>query len=246
MFDDQSSDNTNPSSGDQTGVPISPVVTPPPITPLATTVTPVTAQPATPPPVDGMVPHTKELGMAAEPQAPGEGFAAWQQTAGVAPATSAPLVNGEDQLSDLFKRETLGIGQKVAIVIATIAVLGVLIGGGIWLYYELDPFGEIVPEIKNDSLNSLDQLRGEDGINTNETKETTEEGIRESTNENINQSDTVVNEIPLQKRDTDGDGLLDIDETKRRTDPELADTDGDGYNDKSEIDNGYDPLDPEA
>jgi len=45
--------------------------------------------------------------------------------------------------------------------------------------------------------------------------------------------------------DTDGDGLLDDDETNNTgTDPNNPDTDGDGYNDGGEVNIGSDPLDP--
>jgi hypothetical protein len=47
--------------------------------------------------------------------------------------------------------------------------------------------------------------------------------------------------------DTDGDSLSDADETDTyRTDPLKADTDGDGYVDGLEVQNGYDPLKPNA
>lgn len=46
-------------------------------------------------------------------------------------------------------------------------------------------------------------------------------------------------------QDTDGDGLLDDDETNNTgTDPNNPDTDGDGYNDGGEVNIGSDPLDP--
>jgi len=42
--------------------------------------------------------------------------------------------------------------------------------------------------------------------------------------------------------DTDGDGLLDVNEENWGTDPNNVDTDGDGYNDMTEIYGGYNPL----
>ncbi len=42
--------------------------------------------------------------------------------------------------------------------------------------------------------------------------------------------------------DTDGDGLLDVNEAKWGTDPNKFDTDGDGYGDMTEIVGGYNPL----
>ncbi|MEZ4265923.1 MAG: tandem-95 repeat protein [Myxococcota bacterium] len=46
--------------------------------------------------------------------------------------------------------------------------------------------------------------------------------------------------------DTDGDGLNDLDEARRGTDPKLPDTDGDGLNDKQEVEGvqGWAPTDP--
>ncbi len=44
--------------------------------------------------------------------------------------------------------------------------------------------------------------------------------------------------------DTDGDGLIDQQETLLGTDKNKIDTDGDGYSDKQEIDGGYNPLGP--
>lgn len=45
--------------------------------------------------------------------------------------------------------------------------------------------------------------------------------------------------------DSDSDGLNDLLELRFKSDIKVADTDGDGYNDKQEIDNGYDPTNPE-
>ena len=46
--------------------------------------------------------------------------------------------------------------------------------------------------------------------------------------------------------DSDGDGIINIDEYTYNTDPNKADSDGDGYTDKEEIDKGTDPLDPKS
>lgn len=42
--------------------------------------------------------------------------------------------------------------------------------------------------------------------------------------------------------DSDGDSILDGDETKYGTDPKKPDSDGDGYKDADEIKNGYNPI----
>lgn len=43
------------------------------------------------------------------------------------------------------------------------------------------------------------------------------------------------NEAPVEQRDTDGDGLLDVDESQFGTDPEDNDTDDDGLTDRQEV-----------
>ncbi len=47
---------------------------------------------------------------------------------------------------------------------------------------------------------------------------------------------------PTPEQDTDGDGLCDLDETERRTDPLSADTDADGFSDYVESVTGSDPF----
>ena len=48
--------------------------------------------------------------------------------------------------------------------------------------------------------------------------------------------------VPGEK-DTDGDGLSDLQEVGFRTDPHNRDTDGDGFDDRDEMINGYSPID---
>jgi len=45
--------------------------------------------------------------------------------------------------------------------------------------------------------------------------------------------------------DPDGDGLTNLEEYKHKTDPNNRDTDGDGFSDGYEVENGFDPTDPE-
>lgn len=47
---------------------------------------------------------------------------------------------------------------------------------------------------------------------------------------------------PIAGKDSDGDGLSDIEERNYGTNPNSKDTDGDGYGDGEEIENGYSPL----
>ena len=51
--------------------------------------------------------------------------------------------------------------------------------------------------------------------------------------------------VKLSDNDYDGDGLSDRMELNFRTDLTRGDSDGDGFSDGEEIENGYDPLDPE-
>ena len=46
--------------------------------------------------------------------------------------------------------------------------------------------------------------------------------------------------------DSDGDGLINLQEFQHGTDPYLSDTDGDGTTDDIEVANGTDPLNPES
>jgi hypothetical protein len=57
-------------------------------------------------------------------------------------------------------------------------------------------------------------------------------------------SQSASNAAKITKQDSDGDGLLDWEETIYKTDPNNPDTDGDGYFDGEEIASGYDPLKP--
>lgn len=45
-------------------------------------------------------------------------------------------------------------------------------------------------------------------------------------------------------RDSDGDGLIDTEESRYGTDPTDADSDGDGFSDGTEVGNGYNPNGP--
>jgi hypothetical protein len=69
-------------------------------------------------------------------------------------------------------------------------------------------------------------------------------GLRNA--ESLASAGNVFDEYDAATRDSDGDGLTDLEEQKWGTDPFNKDTDGDGYTDKEEIDAGYDPLSPAA
>lgn len=54
-------------------------------------------------------------------------------------------------------------------------------------------------------------------------------------------TDQCVSNLTAKKIDTDGDGLLDVNEKRYGTNPKKFDTDRDGYGDNEEIINGYNP-----
>lgn len=123
----------------------------------------------------------------------------------------------DEEMSDMFRRETLSPLQRSVMFGVIIVVIGIFVAGGIWVYRILDPFDG--------------SLSGDTDITTNP-------------NANTQLNEGVI--VPLHELDTDEDGLLDINEVKYGTDPQNADTDGDGYTDGSEVDGGYDPLNPEG
>lgn len=51
--------------------------------------------------------------------------------------------------------------------------------------------------------------------------------------------------LKLEDSDVDNDGLSDRMELNFGTNPTVADTDGDGYNDGIEVENAFDPMDPD-
>ncbi len=221
MFDDvpQSSATNQPPVSPPNDGPPSPVI--PSITPPQ----PGQSTPSGPP----YQPRTEPVGSESTTQQ----ASVQQQSAGVLPKTYA----ADQEMVDMFKRESLSSTQKIVLIIITVIVVGALIGGGVWLFFLLDPF----------SNQPVENTNAVENVNTLES------------NENINQ--------PVDSGDADGDGLKDVDEKKRGTDPNnpdtdgdgltdyeeieiyatkplITDTDGDGYADGSEIDNGYDPNGP--
>ncbi len=69
---------------------------------------------------------------------------------------------------------------------------------------------------------------------------------KEQTRENVSQKSEPVAPQPAERientSDQDSDGLLDIEETRRGTDPKKGDTDGDGFSDGDEVRSGFNPL----
>ena len=124
----------------------------------------------------------------------------------------------DQEMADMFKRETLSPLQRILMMVVILVIVGLFVGGGIWLYSVLDPFSS---EVNTDS-----------GVGSEQSDATGDESV------------VADPDVPLHELDTDGDGLRDIDEKKYGTDIDVIDTDGDGHSDSSEVNNGYDPLDP--
>lgn len=146
------------------------------------------------------------------------------------PPTAAVLA---DQAAlELFKRTSLTNQQKIILVVVTIVVLSALIGGGIWIYYTLDP-------AKN--LNAASNVTNNENTNlTNvplQELDTDKDGVRDIDEKRYN--------TDINLSDTDADGLNDYLEIfQYKTNPTVTDSDGDGYLDGNEVDNGYDPNGP--
>lgn len=125
-----------------------------------------------------------------------------------------PTLTPEDH-ETLFGRERLTKTHKIIIAIVTIVVLGVLIGGGAWMYFSLIAPSTTPPTDTSNTVN-----------NSTPTPNVTPPV------QNSNAS-TV---------DTDNDGLTDDAERRLGTNPRNPDTDGDSYTDGDEVENGYSPL----
>lgn len=142
------------------------------------------------------------------------------------PAPVAAHVFVDKAQAELFKRTSLTIVQKIGLVVLTIAVLGALVGGGIWLYFKLQPFSDTTSsQNNNNAVNSNVPLQELDSDR---------DGLRDIDERRYG--------TDPNKADTDDDGLTDYQEvTIYKTNPLKADTDGDGYTDSEEVTNGYDP-----
>ncbi|MDP3971209.1 MAG: hypothetical protein Q8P90_06005 [bacterium] len=249
MFEDAS-------DGGQSGGPVPPTTQPPPTTPQQ----PAVAQPLSPPGQAAYMPP-QSLGpqppptTPQHPSKPSTGFAGLNNDAGASISPPGTFEQPDQAVSDMFKRETLSATQKLIMLFVVLIVVGLLVGGGIWLYLSLDPFSNGTTTTTTEENIKEEQKDEEAVIEENTTEETP-----------VSEDDTTtdVTNVPLHERDTDGDGLRDIDEKKygtdenvpdtdgdgitdydevktHKTDPLKVDTDGDGHEDGSEINNGYDP-----
>lgn len=160
------------------------------------------------------------------------------------PATAIPNTYADDdvEMLEMFKRETLSPVQKTILVVVTILVIAALIGGGIGLYFWLDPFSaeEDVQSNENQNSNAVENvIENVNNVNTVPVTEqdTDGDGIKDATEKKYG--------TDPGKTDTDGDELSDYDEIEvYKTKPLIQDTDGDTYVDGNEVKNGYDPNGP--
>lgn len=147
----------------------------------------------------------------------------------VTPQPDAALVADQAAI-ELFKRTGLSGQQKIILVVITIVVLSGLIGGGIWIYFTVDPVAK--PATNNANAN-------ETNVSNVPLQEldTDKDGVRDIDEKRYN--------TDINLSDTDADGLSDYLEINQyKTNPTISDTDGDSYLDGNEVDNGYDPNGP--
>ncbi len=111
----------------------------------------------------------------------------------------------------------VGSKKRWGVILASVAGF-LVIGGGTAAFLI---FGQ---EAKNSTINAL-QVVNTKAANVNTTS------VFADSNANTN-----------AVLDTDQDGLSDVEETSRGTDPKKADSDGDGFTDGVEVRGGYNPL----
>ena len=98
-------------------------------------------------------------------------------------------------------------GNIVKIALATIVVVGAMVGGIVWLRSR--DVGEVLPSVASSSVPAP------------------------QTNQAVTPP-TPIRAVAFPK-ETDGDGIADEEEVRLGTNPQLADTDGDGANDGEEV-----------
>lgn len=174
-------------------------------------------------PVQPAVPTPSKSAVPGQPNAP-------QAMPGAAvPPPSAALMADEAAI-ELFKRTGLSPRQKIILVVVTILVLSALIGGGIWIYFTVDPVAKSITNVNDTNNTNLSNVPLQE-------LDTDKDGVRDIDEKRYS--------TDINLSDTDADGLSDYLEIfQYKTDPIVADTDGDTYLDGNEVDNGYDPNGP--
>ena len=181
-----------------------------------------------PPPIPGSVPKPAEAMLdASQPSAASAEPAAAPAESITSSAFDIPTesnalpnsgVRSRDQQIQLdqqqmssFQRATLSPVQKGLLFLVVGSIITCFLGIGVWLFVVLIGEG--------------------DSAQTDEGAEIILDGDTEQE----------ASEMPSHLRDTDGDGLKDIDEVKYGTDSTVVDTDGDGFTDGEEVAGGYNP-----
>lgn len=163
--------------------------------------------------------------------------------------------------TDNVMSEPMG-GRKVLYTLIIIVSLGILGGGGTWIYFSFINPGPstTVPLIDKEvtkiplSPNDNPEIPAptQPTVVAPPTNSTTSddrilfgEPILDTDDDSLDDSMEKKLGTDMLKWDTDADGLSDGDEVLTwKTDPLKADTDGDTYSDSAEIKNGYNPKGP--
>jgi hypothetical protein len=170
------------------------------------------------------------------------------------PAPLQPKI--QDNQGD-FNNDNLGISDSVNNIKkfftlgAIFIVLALIIVGGFWLVNKFLPKSGII--INEEISEEGDVVQNEEGDNNNNIEnnnveisdevEIIEDDINKDTDQD-GLTDIEEKELGLnfEKVDSDEDGLFDREEVKiYRTDPLNKDSDGDGYTDGAEVKGGYNP-----
>lgn len=186
-----------------------------------------------------------------------------------APSQSSSLENNDATIppaygarpADNVMSEPMG-GRKVLYTLIIIVSLGILGGGGTWIYFSFINPGPstTVPLIDKEvtkiplSPNDNPEIPAptQPTVVAPPTNSTTSddrilfgEPILDTDDDSLDDSMEKKLGTDMLKWDTDADGLSDGDEVLTwKTDPLKADTDGDTYSDSAEIKNGYNPKGP--
>ncbi len=165
-------------------------------------------------------------------------------------------------LNDNFGKGSVLIKNKKFFIIGLIALVIIVLATGGWFAY-----AKFFKKSAGVNINATNT--SQNNINTNENVNTNELNINSPVNSNVNQNvnQEIVSPKPAENVDSDNDGLIDEEEIKLGTNPDLpdtdndglfdreevmtfktdplnADTDGDGYLDGAEVKSGYDPRGP--
>lgn len=152
--------------------------------------------------------------------------------------------------ADLFRGAGLPWARIITIIIIVLVVIGAIIAaiwgfsyvsGGLKTQTASTPVVPQTPVVTPAAVTSA--------ATTTVVTQPTSTAITETNKDSDGDGLTDVEEKTFgtdpNKADTDGDGLTDWAEVKiYKTDPLNPDTDGDGYKDGAEVINGYDPLKP--